>query len=113
MAQSCAGCGNTAALRVKTWWEKNDPQTGAGQKFESCERCDGMSLSRGVPVDAAGQEISFPTGGFYSVALGDRWWGSKREFVNYVKENGLVGRPELAMGRKNHDGLRNAPRRRR
>lgn len=72
-----------------------------------------MGMERtGLPVDAAGQRISFPTGGFYSIALGDRWWGNKQEFVSYIKENGFIARPDLAMGRKgrDHDGRRNAPR---
>lgn len=66
----------------------------------------------GLPVDAAGQRISFPTGGFYSIALGDRYWGSKSEFVDYIKQNGFIARPDLAMGRRerDHDGRRNAPR---
>jgi hypothetical protein len=69
-------------------------------------------VKSGLLVDAAGQPISFPTGGFYSVAVGDRWWGSKREFAYHMQSNGLVARPDLAMGRKerNHDGTRNASR---
>lgn len=106
----CGGCGNDKAIRVHTVWERADPKTGAGRKMESCEGCDGSGTGRGVPVDAAGQPISFPTGGFYSVAIGDRYWGSKSEFVDHIKKNNFVARPDLAMGRKggNHDGFRNA-----
>ena len=91
-----------------------DVKTEDGKKISiwSCDRCDGSNTSRGVPVDASGEPISFPTGGFYSVAMGDRYWSNKREFVDYVKQNGFVAMPDLAMGRKNHDGYRNAPKRR-
>lgn len=97
----CTGCGTDKAIRT----------TKVGNHPETCDRCDGRSLDTGVIVDAAGQPISFPDGGFYSVAAGDRFWSNKRDYANYLNKNGFVQRPDLAMGRKNHNGLKNAPRR--
>lgn len=103
----CLGCGSEA-VRTRT-------RCVGGEICQSCNVCDGRGAGTSVPVDAAGQPISFPNGGFYSVALGDRWWGSKREFVDYVQKNNFVARPDMAMGRKgrDHNGTRNAPRARR
>jgi hypothetical protein len=96
----CGTCGSNA-IRTTIHYHKGD-------RIETCNHCDGRSSGTSVPVDAAGQPISFPTGGFYSIALGDKYWDSKRDFVNYVQKNGFVGRPDIAMGRKNHNGFRNA-----
>lgn len=105
----CEGCGTDQAIRVTCVWPK---ELGGHTKVESCDRCDGQSLDDGIMVDAAGQPISFPSGGFYSTAIGDRWWGSKREFANHIREKGLVARPDWAgKSRRNSDGLHNAPRR--
>lgn len=108
---TCMGCGNSKAIRTASRFVT--AENGERVNLETCDHCDGRSLDTGVPVDAAGQPISFPTGGFYSVAVGDRYWSNKRDFVSYVKKNGLVARPDIAMGRKNQNGLRNAPKSRR
>lgn len=75
----------------------------------SCEKC-ASGIKFCSYTDAAGQPVHMPTEGFYSVALGDRFWSSKAELSNYMKENNLVQRVDLAMGRKNHNGFKNAKR---